>query len=66
MLVGWQYIDSKWYYFNPCVLNASWDYNGENWVYDDSQAKSYGSMYRSEFTPDGYYADENGAWDSAK
>jgi len=64
MLTGWQFIDSKWYYFTK--QNESQTYYGSNpdgWKYDPLKpGKPYGSMYQDEFTPDGYLVDENGVW----
>lgn len=64
MLTGWQFIDSKWYYFTK--QNESQTYFGSNpegWKYDPTKpGKPYGSMYQNEFTPDGYQVDENGVW----
>ena len=66
MLLGWQYIDEKWYYFNSYAPESTWEHNGEVWVYNGSSYKPYGSMYNNEMTPDGYYVDATGAWDGRK
>ncbi|MEY8354710.1 InlB B-repeat-containing protein [Lachnospiraceae bacterium 54-53] len=62
MLTGWQLIDNEWYYFTK--QNEAQTYFGDNrkgWLYDPTKpGKPYGSMYRDESTPDGYYVDENG------
>ncbi len=62
MLTGWQKIDNKWYYFT--TKNEGQTYFGSNrtkWKYDPLRAgKPYGSMYKSEYTPDGFWVNENG------
>ena len=65
MLTGWQNIDGKSYYFT--TNNEGQTYFGSNlqggsgWKYDPNRpGKPYGSMYRNEYTPDGYWVDENG------
>lgn len=65
MAVGWMKIGGKWYYFNAHAPEATWEYNPtkRTWNYrTDSNGRPYGSMYRSEKTPDGYWVDENGVW----
>jgi len=66
MAAGWWRIDRKWYYFNTIVTEASWEFNREtgNWQYNTkSKSKPFGSMYRAENTPDGYYVGADGVWD---
>jgi len=68
MLTGWQKIDGKSYYFT--TKNEGQTYFGSNrqggsnsqgWTYDSNRpGKPYGSMYQNEYTPDGYFVDENG------
>jgi uncharacterized repeat protein (TIGR02543 family) len=62
MLTSWQLIDNKQYFFTP--RNEGQTYFGSNrtkWKYDPNRpGKPYGSMYRNEYTPDGYWVDENG------
>ncbi len=65
MLTGWQNINGKSYYFT--TNNEGQTYFGSNlhggsgWKYDPNRpGKPYGSMYRNEYTPDGYWVDENG------
>ena len=64
MLTGWQHIDDRWYFFTP--RNEGQTYFGSNrtkWKYDPLRpGKPYGSMYRNEYTPDGYWVDENGVY----
>lgn len=64
MKTGWQSIDNKWYYFTE--VNNGQTYFGGNdkgWVYDTSRPwKPFGSMFKNEKTPDGYFVDEAGAW----
>ncbi|MFT4004742.1 MAG: hypothetical protein QM683_03465 [Lacrimispora sp.] len=60
MLTGWQTIDGEDYYFNE--KNDFWTYHGDNhkgWIFI-GEGRPYGSMYRTEFTPDGHLVDENG------
>ena len=66
MAVGWKAIDNKWYYFNARALTQTWELNADtgNWYYNTrSKSKPFGSMYKAENTPDGYYVDGNGVWD---
>ncbi|WP_158585026.1 InlB B-repeat-containing protein [Lacrimispora algidixylanolytica] len=69
MLTGWQRIDNKEYYFTE--KNERKTYTGDNrigWLFDfeilntplSRLDRPYGSMYRNEYTPDGYWVDENG------
>lgn len=62
MLTGWQQIDGKWYYFNETAAGQTWFYNEElgKWLYSQNEVRPYGSMFRNEYTPDGYYVDANG------
>ena len=64
MLQGYQVIDGNTYYFHPLEMTvaAHWYYDGKNWLYihESNDAKSYGQMYRNEYTPDGRYADGDG------
>lgn len=64
MLLGWQQIGSAWYYFNPYAPEITWHYDEATggWTWNGSASRPYGSMYRNEMTPDGYFVDENGAW----
>ena len=69
MLTGWQRINNKWHYFTE--KNERKTYTGDNrigWLFDNEILytplslldRPYGSMYRNEYTPDGYWVDENG------
>ena len=64
MLLGWQNISGKYYYFNTVVPQKSyeWDANAFKWNYLNNNVRPYGSMYAGEATPDGYSVDANGAW----
>lgn len=65
MATGWMQIERKWYYFNNHAPEATWEYNPTErmWNYrTDSNGRPYGSMYRSERTPDDYWVDKNGVW----
>jgi glucan-binding YG repeat protein len=68
---GW-YLDSSdnnWYYLNTVTgsMAKGWQQIGEKWYYlaEESQraTHTYGSMYRNELTPDGYFVDNSGAWE---
>lgn len=61
-MTGWQQIDGKWYYFNETAAGQTWFYNEElgKWLYSQNEVRPYGSMFRNEYTPDGYYVDANG------
>ncbi|WAJ23554.1 InlB B-repeat-containing protein [Lacrimispora xylanolytica] len=69
MLTGWRRIDNKMYYFTE--KNQRQTYMGDNkigWLFDleilntplSLLDRPYGSMYRNEYTPDGFWVDENG------
>ncbi|HJC07010.1 MAG TPA: hypothetical protein H9704_12845, partial [Candidatus Enterocloster excrementipullorum] len=64
MLTGWQNIGGTWYYFNEYTPEYTWEYDTatENWKYNGSSQKPYGSMYSGETTPDGYTVNEDGSW----
>lgn len=70
MKSGWQWINGYCYYFTTFeeVPQATWNYQGVkrtgllNWFYELMGARPYGSMYRSEITPDGYEVDGLGRW----
>ena len=61
---GWVKIDNAWYYFTESqYANRSWtpDQTGY-WTASKQTGHSFGSMYKNEMTPDGYYVDGTGAW----
>lgn len=62
MTVGLATIDGKQYYFNDLHNNESNWYDTGNGFYESlgKKVKSYGSMFKSEKTPVGLYADDNG------
>ena len=64
MLLGWQNIGGKWYYFNTYASQDTyvWDAGAFKWSYANNNARPYGSMYAGEKTPDGYSVDANGVW----
>ena len=64
MKTGWQQIDGKWYYFNPTPVGETWtqDQSTSVWRFNGNTVRPYGSMYRNEMTPDGYYVDADGVW----
>ena len=66
MVTGWQFINGKWYYFSVTSATPLWRYDltTGRWIFDPkSNGRPYGAMYQNTQTPDGYYVDENGAWD---
>lgn len=66
MVTGWQFINGKWYYFSVTSATPLWRYDltTGRWIFDPkSNGRPYGAMYQNIQTPDGYYVDENGAWD---
>lgn len=64
MLLGWQNINGKYYYFNTVVPQNTyeWDNNAFKWNYVNNNAKPFGAMYAGETTPDGYTVNANGEW----
>ena len=62
MLTGWQYVNFKWYYFDPVSGTKvyGWQFINGNWYYLDPQ--DFGAMYTYWLNLDGnrYYLDENG------
>lgn len=64
MLIGWNNIGGKYYYFNPNAPQETyvWDANAFKWNYLNNGQRPYGSMYAGEQTPDGYTVDASGAW----
>lgn len=64
MLVGWQSIGGKWYYFAETSNEQTWFYNEHSriWEFRGSSTRPFGSMYENERTPDGHIVDANGVW----
>lgn len=67
MQSGWRQIDGLFYYFTPLEetkrQNWFWNTGIGRWLYDFLGYRTYGSMFRGEMTPDGYFVNESGAWD---
>lgn len=66
LLHGWQKIDEKWYYLNEISQQPTWVYNADTneWFYNvSSKTRPWGALFENTRTPDGYWVDENGAWD---
>ena len=76
MATGWRNVDGSWYYLNEGgdmavgwrIVNGSWYYLTESgamaenvWV-GNYYVGNGGAMYKSTWTPDGYYVGEDGAW----
>lgn len=65
--MGWIY-DEKykgWFYVHiKHGMQTGWICVGDKWYYlDPTKANCEGKMYAAQWTPDGYYVDESGAWD---
>ncbi len=66
LAAGWKQIDEKWYYFNGISVSPTWVFDEKTgtWFYNVlSRRKPYGAMFKNEETPDGYFVNEDGAWD---
>ncbi len=67
MQTGWRLIDGLYYYFatqsDVPGQNWFWDTTVGKWIYNMLGYRTYGSMYQKEYTPDGYYVVDSGAWD---
>lgn len=63
MLVGWQTINGKDYYFQPVRDMGNYHFNNEQekWLYSLNNNIPYGALYINTTTPDGSKVDENGA-----
>ena len=64
MQVGWANIDGKYYYFNESHNNETNWYETGNGFFESfgKKVKAYGSMFKNEETPDGYWVNENGEY----
>lgn len=66
MQSGWRLIDGEFYYFTPLEetkrQNWFWNTGIGRWLYDFLGYRTYGSMFRNEKTPDGYFVNESGVW----
>lgn len=63
MQVGWQKIDGKDYYFNEFHTGNNWyEVGGGFFESYGKKVKAYGSMFKSEKTPDGYWVNWNGEY----
>ena len=63
MATGWAYINGYWYYFNASgAMATGWIQLGGYWYYLEQSGswQPQGSMYVSDYTPDGYFVNENG------
>ena len=63
MATGWAYINGYWYYFNASgAMATGWIQLGGYWYYLEQVGswQPQGSMYVSDYTPDGYFVNENG------
>lgn len=66
LAAGWKQINEKWYYFNGISVSPTWVFDEKTgtWFYNVlSRRKPYGAMFKNEETPDGYFVNEDGAWD---
>lgn len=63
MATGWAYINGYWYYFNASgAMATGWIQPDVYWYYLEQSGswQPQGSMYVSDYTPDGYFVNENG------
>ena len=63
MATGWAYINGYWYYFNASgAMATGWIQPDGYWYYLEQSGswQPQGSMYASDYTPDGYFVNENG------
>ena len=63
MATGWAYINGYWYYFNASgAMATGWIQPDGYWYYLEQSGswQPQGSMYVSDYTPDGYFVNENG------
>ena len=63
MATGWAYINGYWYYFNASgAMATGWIQLSGYWYYLEEVGswQPQGSMYVSDYTPDGYFVNENG------
>ena len=62
MLVGWQFIDGNWYYFNESHNNeVNWYDTGNGWYESlGKQVVAYGSLLRNGIARDGRSTDNDG------
>ena len=62
MQTGWRWLDGEWYYLNPGPegnqgeMATGWTWVEGNWYY----LRDTGQMVRSQFTPDGYWVNNDG------
>ena len=65
--IGWLYDENYdgWFYIHvKHGMQTGWICVGDKWYYmNPDTAGCEGMMYAAQWTPDGYYVDENGAWD---
>ena len=61
----WEKINNNWYYFDDTgLMQTGWVLIDGVWYYFHPVSDGRkGIMYAEQKTPDGYYVDENGAWD---
>ena len=65
--IGWLYDENYdgWFYIHiKHGMQTGWICVGDKWYYmNPDTAGCEGKMYAAQWTPDGYYVDESGAWD---
>ena len=63
MITGWYSLGGSWYYLNASgAMATGWAYINGYWYYLEQSGswQPQGSMYVSDYTPDGYFVNENG------
>ena len=63
MSTGWEQINGYWYYFNASgAMSTGWVQLNGKWYYMEQvgSLQPQGSMYVSNYTPDGYFVDADG------
>lgn len=68
MLLGWQYINDKWYYLNTSPnrkigsVLTGWQLINDKWYYlEPNHNGNFGQLYTDTITPDGYKVGPDGA-----
>lgn len=62
----WSNIDGAWYCFDGTgYMMTGWIWSGNQWYYcDPREGSGQGAMLTSTYTPDGYWVNSDGVWNS--